>query len=256
MPPDSDANVASAMLGNYGDRAVVAVAQAVREKKAEDELWHIIGSLAWIRTDASTKLLIQLYQSDDADVRRAATYALIQQPYRREASLVYLDLLKNRMSVEASTAACIELDLKEAIPILVELFENTKKPSSLGELHTIFAARRTLEGNPIPQSLLDASEVIYQSRATDPAGQGSVVGNAMKQFTDSVEHEAVIMLALQMVNHRPKGSSDHVRALGTTILKSQKRAEALPFMAKVLELLPAREHNEILQNMQPFAVEK
>ena len=118
------------------------------------------------------------------------------------------------------------------------------------------AARRTLEGNPIPQSLLDASEVIYQSRATDPADEGSVVGNAMEQFTDSVDHEAVIMLALQMVNYRTKGSSDHVRAFGTTILKSQKSAEALLFMAKVLESLPPRERDEILQSMKPFAPEK
>ncbi len=256
MPPGSDANVASAMLVNYGDHAVAAVEQAVRRKKPEDEMWHIIGSLAGIRTEASTTLLIQLYQSDDADIRRAAAYSLVHKPYRHEASRVYLDLLKNRMSVEASTAACIELDLKEAIPILVELFKNTKKPSSLGELHTIFEARRTLEGNPTPRSLLDASEVIYQSRATDPADEGSEVGNAMEQFTDSVDHEAVIILALQMANYRTKGSSDHVRGFGTTILKSQKSAQALNFMAKVVESLPSSERDQLLQSMRPFAPEK
>ncbi len=253
MPPRSDANTAAAILMKYGDRAVTAVEQAVREKKPEDELWHLIGSLAGIRTDASTKLLIQLYQSEDADIRRAAAYALIHKPYRREAALVYLDLLKNRMSVEATTEASIELGLTNAIPILEELFTNVTKPSSLHELNRIFAARRTLQGNPISKPLLDASEIIYQSRASDPAEEGSVIGNAIKQIAESDDHEAVIMLALQMTNYTTKGSVDHIRSTGAAILKSQKSAEGVLFLTRVLDSLPPREREQILKTISPLA---
>ncbi len=251
FPHATDAYTASAMLSSYGDLAVNAVEQAVRQKKPQEDLWHTIRSLAEIRTESSSRLLVRLYQSEDTDIRSAAAYALNHKPYRREASQVYLDMLKNRMSVEAASAACIELGLKDAIPILKELFSNTFKPSSLGELNTIFVARRELEGNPIPQELLDASQTIFMSSAANPTDEGSAVGKAIKQFKDSKDHEAVVMLALQMVGYTSKSNVNHICVHGATILGQQKQGSAPAFLQGILDSLPERERLEIVQRIAP-----
>jgi hypothetical protein len=249
FPPASDVYTASAILGTYGDRAIVAIEQAVRQKKPQDDLWHTIRSLAAIRSDASNKLLLQLFQSTNNDLHKAAAYALITKPYRKELASVYVDMLKNREGVEEASEASVELGLKDAIPHLKEL---VSKPSSVRELNTTFTAQRILEGNPIPKYLLEASEIIFQSRTVDPAAEGSVIGNAIKQFLDSSDHEAVVVLALQMVNYTTKGDVAPIRSYGAAILKAQKSAAAVLFLASILDSLPQREREEVLQRINPL----
>ncbi len=250
LPYAADANTSSGMLASYGDRAVTAVEQAVRKKKPQEDLWHTIGSLADIRTDLSTKLLIQLYQSEDADIRNAATYALIHVPYRQAASQVYLDLLKNRMRVEEASAACIALGLKDAIPILKELFANASKPSSLRELNTIFTARRTLEGNPVPKELLEASQTIFLSSAVDATDQGSAVGKAIQQFKDSKDEEAVVVLALQLVGYTNKANVNHICVIGAGILREKKQGPSTLLFKSILDSHAERERVEVLKKIQ------
>jgi hypothetical protein len=250
FPPDADVHTASAFLGNYGDRTVTAVEQAVRQAKPEDDLWHTIRSLAAIRSDASNKLLLQLFQSTNNDLHKAAAYALISKPYRKELASVYVDMLINREGVEEASAACVEFGLKDAIPHLKVL---VSKPSSVRELNTTFKAQRSLEGNLIPKELLDASEIIFQSRKVDPVDEGSVVGNAIKQFMEMADHEAGVVMALQMVNYTNKADVNHIRAIGSTILKAQKSAASVLFMKTVLDSLPERERDEVLQKINPLA---
>ena len=106
------ANSSSALIAQYGDRALPYIEQAIAQAEATGvDPWRSITALGGIHSSAATNMLIRLFDSGDDQLSRAAAYALIHTPYRKSAKRVYLAMLRQRMSVQRVAAACVAVRL-------------------------------------------------------------------------------------------------------------------------------------------------
>ncbi|MEZ6088423.1 MAG: hypothetical protein R3C05_10430 [Pirellulaceae bacterium] len=71
------ANTCQQLIARFGDEALGPIETAIENASEPTALRRLIGSLAFIRTDASTELLMRLHQSEKEEVNAAADYALI-----------------------------------------------------------------------------------------------------------------------------------------------------------------------------------
>jgi len=117
----------------FGDRALPYLRKAIEQSK-DGNVGRIVRCLAYLHTQQSTDLLLDLYDSGEDKMRSASEYALIHEPFRKEAKHAYFDMLKRQSRVHAASKACLEFGWKDALPILEEviaqIFSNGNQSSS------------------------------------------------------------------------------------------------------------------------------
>jgi hypothetical protein len=226
------ANSAIRLLAPYGDRALPYIERAIQKAQgAGDDPWKAVVSLSQIQTPRATDMLTRLFESDDDQLRRPAGYALVHKPYRRSAKRAYLAMLRDRVSVEHVVEACVEFKWTEAIPILQGLIE---KPGNLREFQYALHARRTLEGRPIAQKLLDAEQMLRNTplRDVDPQHERQIA-SAQQLLIRSEDSEAANLAALSLAVFVNKADVSHVRETGIEILRLRPRDDTLAFLRKL-----------------------
>ena len=216
----------------FGDRALPYVENLVRGGTPGENLYYVIASVAPIQTPAATELLQRLYDWDDVEIRRGAEYALNHKPFRRGAKSAYLDMLSRQSSLEAACPAAMEYEWKEAIPLLRDVISS---PRNLRYLKLAIPARRRLEGNPIPQELLDAEQVLMGANrpAIDPGSQQRLDA-ARTLLIESRDAEAANLIALFLAALRTKGSAKPLNDLGIEILRKRPRQSTRLFLTTII----------------------
>lgn len=224
------ANSAPLLLALHGDRALPYIERAIQKaQQAGDDPWKAVVSLNQIQTPRATDMLIRLFESGDDKLRRPAGYALIHKPYRKSAKRAYLAMLRDRVSVERVAEACAEFEWREAIPILQNLID---KPNNLREFQYALHARRSLEGRPIAQELLDAEQTLLRSlmrENVDPR-RDQQIASARQLLIESEDSEAANLAALSLAVFVTKGDVSKVREAGIEILRLRPREETLKFL--------------------------
>lgn len=218
----------------FGDRALPYIERTIERVSAgEDRLWRVIGSLAYIDTDRSTELLLKLFDSETNEIRRAAQYALIHQPFRKGGKRAYLDMLRRQSSLQEACRACVQFQWREAVPILHEIIA---RPQHLRELTYTIPARRTLEGNPIAPALLEAEltmrKLTSQQRTPELQRQIDAARRLLIQTDDT---EAANLAALSLATATSKGGVVPVNEGGLEILRSRARESTLAFLKSLAE---------------------
>lgn len=225
------ANSCQRAIARFGDSALPAIGDAISQTGEQGGLNKIIGCLAFVHTDKATELLVQLYESEREHVRSAAAYALVREPFRRSAKDAYFDMLRRHQHVYESCRACLKFEWSDAAPILNNL---TARPANLRELSFTIPARRTLQGNPIPQELLDAKQAIIS--AGHKVDQG--LNRHLKILTESDDSEATLLIAIELATYSRKGSSRRINEVGIEILKRRPRESTMNSLRGLIDAMP------------------
>jgi hypothetical protein len=212
----------------FGDRALPYVERTIAEARDEDDLWRVVGCLAFIQTERSTELLLALVDDAKESIRNAAEYALIHEPFRKAAKRVYLDMLRRQSSIDSACRACIEFQWNDAVPILRE---QIAAPRHLRDFETMIRARRTLEGQPIAQELLGAEQTLRGlSNRNRDAELEKKINSARQLLIQTDDAEAANIAALSLATATSKGGAAAVNEAGAAILKSRPRQATLAFL--------------------------
>ena len=232
------ANSVTFQLARYEDDALPHITSAI--KRAHDPT-KPIHALSHIPTPQSTRLLLNLFDSEDERYSRAATYALVSRPptssgkpatFRPEAKRAYLQMLRRGDYIRAATEACCQFKWTEAIPILDE---RQKMASSYYELRNIVYGRRKLAGHAISKDFADAE---MRLRIRPQPGDAIDVADyqaARDLLVGSADTEAANISALSLALATAKGGADSLRAKGLSILEARPRAEVLRFLSDVAQ---------------------
>jgi hypothetical protein len=212
----------------FGDQALPYVERTIEEAREGDDLWRVIGSLAFLQTDRSTDLHLKLFDSQDDKIQRAAQYALIHKPFRKAARQAYLDMLRRQSSVDEACRACVEFQWKDAVPILREQIAS---PRNLRALESMVRARRKLEDKPIPQEVLDAEQTLYRltARDRDPELEKKIE-SARRFLIQTDDAEAANLAALSLATRTMKGGARLRNEAGIEILRSRPRQSTMAFL--------------------------
>ncbi len=212
----------------FGDRALPYIEKTIEQVREGDDLWRVVGSLAFIRTDRSTELLLKLFDSGNEELRRSAQYALIHKPYREAAKRAYLDMLKRQSSLESACLACVEFQWKDAVPILRDVIAS---PHELAGLRLAIPARRALEGLPISQELLDAERTLHALMRPDRDPELQLkIDSARRHLIQTDDSEGANLAALSLAIMTSKGNTMPVNEAGLEILKSRPRQSTVVFL--------------------------
>jgi len=216
-----------AIPAKFGNRSLPYVRKILEQSKRND-LWRVVGCLRFIRSQQSTDLLLDLFDSDNDNIQRAAQYALIHKPYRKLAKRAYFDMLRRQSSFEYATEACVEFNWKDSLPILRRVIAT---PENFRRLQTAIHTRRTLEGNPVAQEILDAERTLQRVsiRNRDPVLTNKILF-ARNLLIQSDDTEAANLAALALSRFSTKGISLPVRTMGIEILKLRPRPPTLKFL--------------------------
>jgi len=222
------------LLAAAGDKAIPYIKSAVEQKK---DGWKTIYALAFIQTDAATDYLKELYQAETT--RSSATYALVHQPFRRNAKEQYLDMLRQRSRIFEPAQACVQFGWKETIPLLNEVYT---QPHSLGEFEAAFRGKRILEGRPVPEEIDQAQQRLKTSVfAQEPMDQDAL--NRVKAtMLASKDTEAAAVIAIRLALFSAKASYDRiqtVRKLGREVLRQLPRKQAEEIVGQLVKSLQA-----------------
>lgn len=233
------ANSCQRLIEKFGDDALEPIETAIKNTQEPTALRKLIGSLAFIRTDAATKLLMRLHESDTEEVSKAADYALVQRPLRRAAMSAYLNMLMQHRHVDVACEGAVHFRWKEALPILIHL---TSHPESLRELSWTIPARRELEGNAIEYKLIGAQQTILADR-TDP----NDVRDAWQTLTDSEDFEAVVLLGIELATYTAKGPQKRINDFGFRVLLTRPRDELVAYLKDIGKVMPAENAKQVQQ---------
>ncbi|WP_182870925.1 M56 family metallopeptidase [Rhodopirellula sp. JC639] len=239
------ANSCARLMERFGDEALGRIETAIEQTQEPTALRGLTGSLASIRTNAATKLLMRLHESDNKDTSAAADYALVHRPLRPAAKSAYLDMLLKHRHVDVACEGCVHFRWKEALPILVKL---TSYPESLRELSWTIPARRKLEGMPIEYKLIGAKQTIIADR-TDP----NDVRDAWQTLTDSEDFEAVVLIGIELATYTTKGPQKRINDFGFRVLLTQPRDELAAYLkgiGKVMSAENAKQVQRLLRQLQ------
>lgn len=218
------------LLAQAGDAAlpyIDAAVQRLQHSQNELKTWHLIGTLAGIRTDSATEMLITLGNSDISNIRRAAEYALIHGALRKPAKLLYYRMLKNHRYFDHICKAIVDYEWKDALPLLREVQEEA---SAFREYRVLCETRRAIEDDPVSQTLLDAEKSVRLiSRRDREEATNREIERAGKVLVESEDAEAASLIALSIALTRFKGTNEELRAAGRTILRSRPRDSTVAF---------------------------
>ncbi|KAA5547248.1 M48 family metalloprotease [Roseiconus nitratireducens] len=233
------ANSCARLMERFGDEALGRIEIAIEQTQEPTALRGLIGSLASIRTDAATKLLMRLHESDYKDISAAADFALVHRPLRPAAKSAYLDMLLKHRHVDVACADAVHFRWKEALPSLVHL---TSRPESLRELSWTIPARRELEGKPIEYKLIGAKQTIIAER-TDP----NDVRDAWQTLTDSDDFEAVVLIGIELATYTAKGPQKRINDFGFRVLLTRPRDELTAYLKGIGKVMPAENAKQVQQ---------
>ena len=238
-------NSCQSAISRFGNAALPAIEQAIRGSDDADSTLRLIGCLRFMQTDDATKLLIRLYNSEDNHRRSHAAYALIHQPFRESAKEAYIDMLRRHLRVYEACQACVQFGWQEAVPVLDDL---TARPANLRELSHAIPARRALQGNPIPQELLDAKQAII--KAGYDAGLN--IDQPRRILLDSEDSGATLLIAIELATFTSKGVSSLPNDVGIELLKSRPRQETVDYLNTLIDaMLPEnqRQAEDLLRSL-------
>ncbi|MCS7468744.1 hypothetical protein NZK35_18985 [Stieleria sp. ICT_E10.1] len=233
------ANSCARLMERFGDEALGRIETAIEQTQEPTALRRLIGSLASIRTDAATTLLMRLHESDNKDTNAAADYALVHRPLRPAAKSAYLDMLMQHRHVDVACEGVIHFRWKEALPILVHM---TSHPESLRELSWTIPARRELEGKPIEYKLIGAKRTIIAAR-TDP----NDVRDAWQTLSDSEDFEAVVLIGIELATYTAKGPQKRINDFGLRVLLTRPRDELTAYLKGIGKVMPAENAKQVQQ---------
>jgi hypothetical protein len=232
-------NSCQQLMERFGDEALGRIETAIEKTQEPNALRRLIGALAFIRTDAATKLLMRLHESDNKDTSAAADYALVHRPLRPAAKSAYLDMLLEHRHVRVACEGSVHFRWKEALPILINL---TSHPESLRELSWTIPARRELEGKPIEYKLIGAQQTIIADR-TDP----NDVRDAWQTLTDSEDFEAVVLIGIELATYTAKGPQKRINDFGFRVLLTRPRDELAAYLKGIGKVMPAENAKQVQQ---------
>src|SRR4029077_17566218 len=106
-------------------------------------------------------------------------------------------------SVGPACKACVEFQWEDAVPTLRDAIAG---PRHLRELETMIRARRTLEGKPIPQELINAGQTMrgVNRRDRDPELENRI-DKARRLLIETGDAEGANMAALSLALMSDKG---------------------------------------------------
>lgn len=222
-------NSVSRLFVQFGDKGFAALDEVSR---SSDDPSNSIRSMVHFRDANATARLIELYNSPNEQVHRAAAYALVHQPYRPAAKEAYLDMIGRQLHVNEAMQACLGMGWKDALPLIEGVVE---EPSSLGAYRDAYMAYRQLSDNPIDAAVLAAAIVIQRQIGSDRASQpteGELTA-ARRTIIDSADVEGAAFVSLSLATFVTKGSTALVNKNGIEILRVLPR----PVVEKMLKRL-------------------
>lgn len=250
---DFTANSVPYTLARYGDDALPYIEAAIRETSTEDAdtMWKAVTSLVAFRSRAATEMLVRLHGAKEETVSRPASYALIHEPFRRQARAAYLKMLADRVYVDQVSRACVEFQWLEAVPLLDRIIAS---PDHFRELQSTLFAKRSLQGKPVSQKLIEAGNTLRRSSNRNRTPQlDQQINQAMELLIASDDGDAANLIALQLAVFVTKGDVREVQAAGMTILKSRPRGETVRFLESVISRIDEDWHpklSEILTSVK------
>ena len=234
------ANSCMHALARFGDAALPVIEKAIANSNDSDATLKLIGSLRFIQSDKATELLLRLYASEKEDVRSAAAYALVHQPFRPAAKDAYFDMLRRHLRVYEACRACLQFEWNDAVPVLNDLIA---RPEDLRELSFTIPARRTLQGNPIPQELLDARDKIQSAGGNIDAE----VDRQRKLLIESDDSEATLLIAIELATYIRKASSRRTNEIGIELLKNRPRQATVDYLQGVINAMSPEGRKQVEQ---------
>jgi hypothetical protein len=245
-------NTCVLFLADAGDRALPYIERVIEEHS--DPPRPAFGALSHNSSEASTKLLLQCYTSNNPVLSQLAEGALAikGKGYRPSAKEAYLNMLRGRRDVEAAAGACVEFGWTEAIPLLQAICE---KPDYLRQDREAYEAKRALEGNPIPQELKEAEETILRSAALFPQPADlEKVPAAKATILKSPDPEAAVVIATGVALAGGKNREDFLRKTGLELLQQLPRPLAYDFVRRMADSIQSEiQHPKLARLAQTLA---
>ena len=235
------ANSCSGMLEEYGDEAIPHISQVVREGN-DLSRWKAIYTLGGIRTKKSTQTLLELYGKRKS--RRAAAYALIRRPYRKEAKQAYLDMLRREVYADRVVEACVEYKWHDCLPVMEDVLRST---TSFRVYRAVYYGKRSVEGNPLPQELVSAKQRLLDSLGEQDAEMRNTISQATQDLLCSPDVPAVRIIALEIATFSTKATYrkiEEIRTAGREILAGLPPQPTLDLVERFL----GGENSEVAQD--------
>ena len=232
------------ILASAGARALPYAEKAVAERQP----WRgeIVGAFRICTDPQVSAWLVELAGSADADVAKAAKYALISTP-RREAAALYLRWLEEALGHKDSYDSYNRCQLVKACMVApapgldAMLRRAAQSPCGLRDYLEAFYALREVAGPPIPKELAEARREIdrqEENAARDtyernPQGNWTArhvgdpydqkkVDAAVTAILASPDRDAAAVLGLELAMYNDKVSNDlilNMRRAGLAILR-------------------------------------
>ncbi|MEZ6116504.1 MAG: hypothetical protein R3C28_08015 [Pirellulaceae bacterium] len=189
-------NSCQALLGSFGDQALPYIQEAIRQNANDPRLWHIIGSLAHIRTDRATDLLLELYRTNNQDQKDAAEYALVHKPYRAAAKSAYVDMIRNSDRVDRIQSACDACEEFQWHDVAVDFAKRLQGKNSVRVRKQLLTTYRMLQGQPFEEPLLQSERSLWRlTGGIQNDSEASAIASAKAVLVDSTEDEMVCLIA-------------------------------------------------------------
>jgi len=232
------------ILASAGARALPYAEKAVAERQP----WRgeIVGAFRICTDPQVSAWLVELAGSADADVAKAAKYALISTP-RREAAALYLVWLEEalgRKDQYDSYKRCQLVEACKAFPapgLDAVLRRAAQSPCGLWDYLGAFYALREVAGPPIPKELEEAKREIDRQKENaarhtyERSPQGNWISRhvgepydqkkvnaAVTAILASPDHDAAAALGLELAMYSAKVSTElllNMRRAGLAILR-------------------------------------
>ncbi|MFA6186609.1 MAG: hypothetical protein WC770_05280 [Phycisphaerae bacterium] len=220
------------LVAKAGDEALPYIQKAV-EQHINNDPGLAVRPLAYMYSEQSTQLLKSFYALPET--RDAVAYALIHKPYRKEAKVEYLDILKRQAYVSEAIEACIEFDWKDFIPILENI---CSKPRYWPMFRDAFIAKRHLEGHPISNDVMEAKKTLLQLVWSPSKIDSEILQKAKQTMLQYQDVDAVAVIAIDMALFNTKANGADIARLnevGWEILRKipvQTTRKLLEFISK------------------------
>jgi hypothetical protein len=241
-------HTSAGLLAEAGDRGLPYIVRVIEEHS--DDPQFAMEALAHNRSEASTQLLLQYFDSDERAVSHQAAYALVHKHngYRASAKEAYLEMLRRHEYADYAAEACVQFGLTKAIPFLQE---TCAKPERWRSYRVAYEARRALEGNPIPQELKAAEETIRHA-AFQPVASVDVakVRQAKDVLISAQDHEAAIVIATELGITRTKARDQWLRETGLEILQQLPKPLAYEFVRQMANAIQGQNQHPELARLE------
>jgi hypothetical protein len=243
---------ATNLLSEFGDKAVESIERAVQSHKDKDSE-SAIFALHIIQSEKSAELLKKYYYSENSGISNAAAYSLIFKPFKIQAKKEYFDMLSKQKYIREIGKACEEFNWKDALPLFKDI---CSKPKRWSNYYSAFIRKRSLEGHPVPEKLIEAQETIRMSAFSTEEKASKAVIEAKQKIIESPDKEASIAIAFNLVNFITKANNDtvinKVRDIGWEILSKLPEAEKKKLFKILDRSLDSSQDRDLLKKL--FAI--